>query len=345
MKVGILGATGNVGQRFIQLLDGHEWFEVGDLTASESSAGKRYADAANWQLDTPMPDEVKDVEVGSTEPESVSDKIELVFSALPSSVAKEVEPEFADSGYTVASNAGWARMEDDVPLLIPEVNPEHISLLELQKEKRGWAGGIIKNPNCSAITMTPTLAALQDLGLEEVHVATLQAVSGAGYTGVKSMEIIDNVLPYIGGEEGKMETEPNKMMGEFTGAGIEEADVDISATCNRVPTIDGHLENVWCKFEDDVSVEDVEEAFDEFPTLELPSAPEETIVVRESSDRPQPRLDRNEGDGMSIVVGRIREDHDGIKFSCLAHNTIRGAAGASLLNAELIAEELLEVRA
>ncbi|MDY6780167.1 MAG: aspartate-semialdehyde dehydrogenase, partial [Halobacteria archaeon] len=271
-EVGVLGATGNVGQRFVQLLEDHPWFEVGDLTASESSAGKPYEKAAGWRLETEMPEDVKGIQVGSTDPDSVSDDVEIVFSALPSDVAREVEPAFAEEGYFVASNAGWARMEDDIPLIIPEINPGHLDLLEVQRDERGWDGAIVKNPNCSAITMTPTLAALQELGLEKATVATLQAVSGAGYTGVTSMEILDNVLPFIGSEEGKMENEPLKILGEFDGSEVESADLDISASCNRVPTIDGHLENVWCEFDDDVDSEDAVEAMREFTTLDLPSA-------------------------------------------------------------------------
>lgn len=342
MKVGVLGATGNVGQRFIQLLDDHPWFEIDALTASSSSAGEKYADASAWALPNEMPESVKDTVVRETDAEEVSDDVELVFSALPSSVAKEAEPEFARGGYIVASNAGWARLEDDMPLVIPEINPDHLGLLEVQRDERGWDGGIIKNPNCSAITMTPTLAALQPLGLDEVTVATLQAVSGAGYMGVTSMEILDNVLPYIGSEEWKMENEPRKILGNFDGARVEEAEVNISASCNRVPTVDGHLENLWCRFDDDVEADDAVEAMREFTTLDLPTAPDETIVVREENDRPQPRLDKNTGDGMSIVAGRVRDDGDSrLKYSCLSHNTVRGAAGASVLNAEIVAERYL----
>lgn len=341
VEVGVLGATGNVGQRFVQLLEDHPWFELSALTASSSSAGHVYAEAADWRLPVPLPADAADVEVGTTEPSSVSDDVEIVFSALPSSVAEEVEPAFAEAGYLVASNAGWARMEDDVPLVIPEVNPDHLDLLDVQEDERGWTGGLVKNPNCSAITMTPTLAGLQSLGLTDVTVATLQAVSGAGYDGVKSMEIIDNVLPYIGKEEGKMESEPRKILGEFDGAEVEDADVDISATCNRVATIDGHLENLWCGFDDDVEPSDAEEAMAGVRSLDLPSAPDDTVVVRDEPDRPQPKLDRNAGDGMSITVGRVRDDGPGVKYSCLSHNTVRGAAGASLLNAELLARDHL----
>ncbi|MDY6764117.1 MAG: aspartate-semialdehyde dehydrogenase [Halobacteria archaeon] len=341
VKVGVLGATGNVGQRFVQLLENHPWFEVEALTASKSSVGKPYSEAANWYLGSPMPDDVRDITVSETSTRSVSGDVELVFSALPSSVAKNVEPEFAQEGYVVASNAGWARMDEDVPLLIPEVNPEHLGLLEIQRDERGWDGALIKNPNCSAITLTPTLAALHDFGLSKATVATLQAVSGAGYSGVKSMQILDNVLPYIGGEEGKVETEPLKILGTFDGAEIQHAGIDISATCNRVATIDGHLENVWAEFDEKPSLEDVKESMSSFNTLDLPSAPENTIFVHEQPDRPQPRLDRDIGDGMTVSVGRIREDSRGVKYTCLAHNTIRGAAGASLLNGELIARELL----
>jgi aspartate-semialdehyde dehydrogenase len=342
MKVGVLGATGNVGQRFVQLLDDHPWFEIGALTASSTSAGKEYSEAAAWALPDEMPEAVADTTVYETGTDAVSDDVELVFSALPSSVAKDVEPNFAEEGYIVASNAGWARMEDDIPLVIPEINPDHLGLLEVQGDERGWDGGIIKNPNCSAITMTPTLGALQPLGLNEVTVATLQAVSGAGYMGVTSMEILDNVLPYIGSEEWKMESEPRKILGDFDGAEVEDADISISASCNRVPTVDGHLENVWCRFDDDVEAEDAKEAMRDFTTLDLPTAPEQTVLVREEKDRPQPRLDRNAGGGMSIVAGRVRDDGTArLKYSCLSHNTVRGAAGASVLNAELVAERYL----
>lgn len=342
MKVGVLGATGNVGQRFVQLLDDHPWFEIDALTASATSAGKEYSEAAAWALPDEMPQSVADVTVRETGTDAVSDDVELVFSALPSSVAKDVEPNFAEEGYLVASNAGWARMEDDIPLVIPEINPDHLGLLEVQRDERGWDGGIIKNPNCSAITMTPTLAALQPLGLNEVTVATLQAVSGAGYMGVTSMEILDNVLPYIGSEEWKMESEPRKILGNFDGAEIEDADISISASCNRVPTVDGHLENVWCRFDEDVEAEDAKETMRDFTTLDLPTAPDQTVLVREENDRPQPRLDRNAGGGMSIVAGRVRDDGDSrLKYSCLSHNTVRGAAGASVLNAELVAERYL----
>ncbi len=341
VEVGVLGATGNVGQRFVQLLEDHPWFELSAVTASESSAGKPYREAANWRLPVEMPEEARDIQVESTDVSSISDDVEIVFSALPSSVAQDVEPEFAEEGFFVASNAGWARMDDDVPLVIPEVNPDHLHLLEVQEDERSWNGGLVKNPNCSAITMTPTLAGLQTLGLSEVTVATLQAVSGAGYDGVTSMEIIDNVLPYIGKEEGKMETEPRKILGEFTGAEVEEADVDISATCNRVATVDGHLENIWCGFTDAVDAGGAEEAMESLESLDLPSAPEEPVVVRPEPDRPQPRLDRDAGEGMTITAGRVRDDGSGVKYSCLSHNTIRGAAGASLLNAELIARDHL----
>jgi len=342
MKVGVLGATGNVGQRFVQLLEDHPWFEIDALTASETSAGKTYADAAAWALPNEMPDAVREVTVRETSADEVSDEVEIVFSALPSSAAKEVEPEFARDGYIVASNAGWARLEDDMPLVVPEINPDHLGLLEVQRDERGWDGGIIKNPNCSAITMTPTLAALHPLGLNEVTVATLQAVSGAGYMGVTSMEILDNVVPYIGSEEWKMENEPRKILGEFDGARVDEADVSISASCNRVPTVDGHLENLWCRFDEDVGEDDAKEAMRGFTTLDLPTAPDQTIVVREENDRPQPRLDRNTGSGMSVVAGRVRDDGDArLKYSCLSHNTVRGAAGASVLNAELVAERYL----
>ncbi|XGI83738.1 aspartate-semialdehyde dehydrogenase [Halorutilales archaeon Cl-col2-1] len=340
-KVGVLGATGNVGQRFIQLLDDHPWFELASVTASESSAGKTYEEVVDWRLDSRLPEMAKELEVGVTQPDDVDDDVDIVFSALPSSAAQEVEPAFADEGYIVASNAGWARMEDDIPLVIPEINADHLDLLEVQSDERGWDGGIVKNPNCSAITMTPTIAALREFGLSRVVVATLQAVSGAGYSGVSSMEILDNVIPYISNEEKKIETEPLKILGEFNGSEIDEAEIDISASCNRVATFDGHLENVWGELDEDPTVDELKEAFRSFNTLDLPTAPDQTIIVHDEPDRPQPRLDRNAGNGMSVSVGRVRDDTKGTKYSCLAHNTVRGAAGASLLNAEVIAERIL----
>ncbi|GGC45637.1 aspartate-semialdehyde dehydrogenase [Haloferax sulfurifontis] len=339
VRVGILGATGAVGQRFIQLLDDHPTFELAALTASESSAGKRYDEAAKWRVNTPIPDDVAAMEVGSTDPADVPDDIDLLFSSLPSSVAAEVEPEFLEAGYVVSSNSSNDRMASDVPLTIPEINPEHLDLIEVQRDQRGWDGALVKNPNCSTITMVPTLAALDQFGLERVDVTTLQAVSGAGYDGVTSMEIIDNAIPHIGGEDEKMETESRKLLGSFDGAEVALHGAEVNASCNRIPTLDGHLESVFADLADDASPEDVAAAMREYPGVDLPSAPEQLIHVFEDEFRPQPRLDRDRGDGMQISAGGIQSTDHGVKYNCLAHNTIRGAAGASVLNGELLAQE------
>ena len=336
VRVGILGATGAVGQRLIQLLAPHPQFEIATLTASDQSAGKPYRRAAKWRADSPIPESVADIEVRPTRPNAVPDDVALLFSSLPSGVGREVEPAFADQGYLVSSNSSNARMAPDVPLIIPEMNADHLDLLEVQRDERGWEGGLVKNPNCSTITVAPTLAALQPFGLDRIHVATLQAVSGAGYSGVTSMEILDNVLPHIGGEEEKVETEPRKLLGDFTGAAVTEADIRISASCNRVPTLDGHLENVWVDFDDSVSITEAKDALRSYPSLELPSSPEQFIHVFDSPDRPQPRLDRDRGDGMQVSVGGLQDTPFGIQYNALAHNTIRGAAGASVLNGELL---------
>jgi aspartate-semialdehyde dehydrogenase len=336
--VGILGATGAVGQRLVQLLEGHPEFEISALTASAASAGETYRDAAKWRVDSPIPQSVAGITVRETDPSAVPDDVDLLFSSLPSSVGEQVEPAFCEAGYVVSSNSSNARLAEDVPLVIPEVNAEHLDLLEVQRDRRGWDGALVKNPNCSTITMTPPLGALDQFGLERVHVATLQAVSGAGYSGVTSMEIIDNVLPHIGGEEEKMETESQKLLGEFDGSGIEWHDVDVSASCNRVATLDGHLENVWAETDGTPEPEDVEAAFREAPGIDLPSAPEQLIRVFDDPNRPQPRLDRNVEGGQAIATGPVQATSRGVQFDCLAHNTIRGAAGASVLNGELLAD-------
>ena len=339
IEVGILGATGAVGQRFIQLLTDHPEFSIRVVTASEDSAGETYRSAAKWRVDTPIPEAVADRTVRETAPEAIPEDVDLLFSSLPSSVAEQVEPDFLEAGYVVSSNSSNERQAPDVPLVIPEVNPSHLELLEIQQENRGWDGALVKNPNCSTITMVPPLAALSEFGIERIHVATLQAVSGAGYSGVSSMEIIDNAIPHIGGEETKMENESRKLLGEYEAGSIEWLDAGVTASCNRIPTIDGHLENVFVEFESDPSVEEVEAAFRDAPTADLPSAPDPLVKVFEEPDRPQPRLDRMVGDGMGIAVGGVQETESGVQFNVLAHNTIRGAAGASILNGELLAAE------
>ncbi|WP_338729295.1 aspartate-semialdehyde dehydrogenase [Haladaptatus sp. DJG-WS-42] len=339
VKVGILGATGAVGQRLIQLLEPHDQFEIAALTASETSAGRTYRDAAKWRVNTPIPDSVADLTVSDTTPDDVPDDVDLLFSSLPSSVGAAVEEGFAQAGYIVSSNSSNWRMAADVPLIIPEVNADHLGLLEVQQDNRGWDGAIVKNPNCSTITFTPTLAALADFGLERVHVATLQAVSGAGYDGVTSMEIIDNAIPHIGGEEEKLETESRRLLGEFDGAEVSLHDVEVSASCNRIPTLDGHLENVWVETADELTPEAAATAMTEYPGLDLPLSPDPFIHVFEDDERPQPRLDRDLGDGMSVSVGGLAESTFGLQYNCLAHNTIRGAAGASVLNGELLLDK------
>jgi len=333
VKAGILGATGAVGQRFVEALANHPWFEITALAASERSAGKTYREAAGWRLDTAMPESVENIEVVPVDPKAVD--ADVVFSALPADLALTVEPEFAKAGFAVASNASSYRMEKDIPLVIPEVNPEHLGLIEVQQDTRGWDGYIITNPNCSTIVMTITLKPLMQFGLETVQVATMQAISGAGFSGVPAMAIYDNVIPYIGSEEKKMETETLKLLGEFNGSEVVPADVNVSASCNRVPVVDGHTEAIWAGMRDKPTPEEVREAFLKFdPKLgELPSEPKKALIVRDEVDRPQPRLDRNMGRGMSVSVGRIRE---GIRYIAMGHNTIRGAAGASVLNAELL---------
>jgi aspartate-semialdehyde dehydrogenase len=338
VSVGILGATGAVGQRLVQLLDPHPEFDLETVTASEESAGKPYGEAAKWRIDAPIPETVAGTEVSPTDPDEIGN-VDLLFSSLPSAVGERIEPELCEAGYVVSSNSSNARLAEDVPLMIPEVNADHIGLLEVQRDERGWDGALLKNPNCSTITVVPTLAALGEFGLETVHVATLQAVSGAGYSGVSSMEIIDNVIPRIGGEEGKMETESRRLLGSFDGAEVHWHDTAVAASCNRVPTIDGHLENVWVECEEDLSAAEAIDAMRESPSLDLSSSPDPLIEVFEEPDRPQPRLDRMVGEGMAIAAGGLRETPEGVQYNCLAHNTIRGAAGASLLNGELLLEE------
>jgi len=344
LPVAILGATGLVGQRLIQLLDQHPWFEISALAASDNSAGKKYADAVKWQLPTRIPDVVRAMVVKPCEPPMDA---ALIFSALPSDVASKIEDDFADAGYLVSSNASPHRMDADVPLVIPEVNPDHLDLINVQRARR--KGAIICNPNCSTIHITLALKPLDDaFGLKRVVVTTMQALSGAGYPGVPSLDILDNVIPYIGGEEKKLETEPLKLLGKLEGNRVTNANMKISASCNRVATWDGHLEAASVEFLTKPTLDQVRTAMIQFTSepqaLKLPTAPEHPIVVRDEPDRPQPRLDRDEGRGMSSVVGRIREcsvfDY---KFLVLGHNTIRGAAGGTLLNAELlVAKKLVE---
>ncbi len=343
IKVGILGATGAVGQRFIQLLDGHPWFEVATLTASDRSVGKRYADACKWLLRGGMPTAVAEMPVVATEPEAISADVRLLFSALPGSTAGGVEEALAAAGFAVCSNASAHRMDPDVPLLIPDVNPEHTALIPVQQAQRGWSSGfIVTNPNCTSTHLVCALKPLQDaFGLQAVNVVTMQALSGAGYPGVPSMDILDNVVPYIGGEEEKIEIEPRKLLGSFDGHGIVMADFVVSAQANRVAVRNGHLEAVSVKLRRPAALEEVVEAFVNYRSepqrMGLPSAPDPAIILHTAQDRPQPRLDRMLGKGMATSVGRLRPDPlFDYKFLVLGHNTIRGAAGGALLNAELL---------
>ena len=341
-KVAILGATGAVGQRFIQLLQGHPWFQIEVLAASERSAGKKYREACNWLMESDMPNEVTAMPVVNTDVDSVekAGNVDIVFSALPGDLAGPVETEFA-AFYPVFSKASAHRMEKDVPLIIPEVNPDHASLIPIQRRRRNWKGFISTDPNCCTIQLALSLKPLMTFGIKEVVVSTMQALSGAGYPGVPSLDIIDNVIPYIAKEEEKMESEPLKILGTFDGNVVRDADFQISATCNRVHVKDGHLESVFVKLDSGPTLEDVAETFASFKgepqRLKLPSAPENPIVLRKEPNRPQPRYDRDTGKGMSVVVGRIRKDPImTVKYMCLGHNTIRGAAGAGILGAELM---------
>jgi aspartate-semialdehyde dehydrogenase len=341
-----------VGQRFVQLLADHPWFEIAALTASERSAGKTYGEACRWVVSAEIPTSVKEIVVQESKPGLAC---QLMFSALPARVAGPIEEELAAAGYAVSSNARNHRLDPDVPLLVPEVNPGHLALIETQRRKRGWKGFIVTNPNCCAAPLALALKPLWDrFGITALSVVTMQALSGAGYPGVPSLDILDNVIPYISGEEGKVETEPLKLLGRLEGGAVKKAEIIISAQCHRVATREGHLEAVSVKLGQKApgplaqgqraNREEVVEALRSFrgplQGMGLPTAPEHPIVVREEDDRPQPRLDRDEGRGMSVVVGRVREcpvlDY---KFLVLGHNTIRGAAGAAIVNAELLKVE------
>ena len=341
IKTAILGATGTVGQRMIQMLEHHPWFEIGALAASDISAGKSYCEAAHWQLDSAIPESIAQMSVEACRPELDCD---FVLSGLPSSIAGETEIEFAEAGCPVISNAASHRMDPDVPLLVPEINAAHIEALEKQRLRFGGKGFIVTNPNCSTIGLVVPLAALDGaFGLEAVHVVTMQALSGAGYPGVASLDAADNVIPNIGGgdEAEKMETEPLKILGRWTGDKFEEMQFRISAMTHRVNVRDGHLEACSVKLKQDVSPEQVEAAFRDYKSradeLDLPSAARPVMILEKGIDRPQPRLDRNRAKGMAVVVGPVSRcpvlDH---KFRILSHNTIRGAAGAAVLNAELL---------
>jgi aspartate-semialdehyde dehydrogenase len=340
-KVAVLGATGMVGQRFISLLAGHPWFELAAVTTSERNAGKRYGDVTPWDVGEDMPGAIADMRLEATRTDVDA---EICFSALPSEAA-EWESALAKAGHHVFSNVKTHRMDEDVPLIIAEVNPEHANALEVQRRKRGWTGSIVTNGNCSAITFTLAAAPLhRAFGIERAVVTTLQALSGAGYPGVPSLDALDNVVPFIGEEEEKMEQETKKFLGSWDGKAFASAEFPFSAHCNRVSVRDGHTVTVSVALRDRPGLREVTDTLRAFKgrpqELGLPSAPKQPIVVRDERDRPQPVRDRMAGGGMSVVVGRVREDAVlGLKFVVLGHNTIRGAAGASVLNAELLAAE------
>jgi len=338
-RVGILGATGMVGQRFIQLLVDHPQFEVTAVAASDRSQGKTFGEACTWRLTGEIPRAVRSLPVQPPAPPLDCD---LVFSSLPGEIARETEGSFAAAGYPVISNSSAFRMDEDVPLLIPEVNHEHIGLLERQRDKYPQGGFIVTNPNCSTIMLALALAPLHAaFGVEACVATTLQALSGAGYPGVASLDIIDNVLPFIGGEEEKIEIETTKILGRFNESRIEPAAMAVSAQCHRVNVADGHMAAVRVKFARTVTLENLRESLTAFRSLPqelgLHSAPATPIVIRDEQDRPQPKFDRDAGNGMTITVGRIKPDSVlDYRFVVLSHNTIRGAAGAAILNAELL---------
>ncbi|GAA3767591.1 aspartate-semialdehyde dehydrogenase [Terriglobus aquaticus] len=342
-RVGILGATGTVGQRFVQLLERHPWFEVAWLAASDRSAGKTYREACAWKLDTPMPQRVAEMVVQPNTPAAAGGALpKIIFAALDTDIARELEPQFAAAGCAVISNSSAFRMTADVPLVVPEVNGDHLSLLESQEVRRASGGYIVTNPNCSAIGLVLALKPLeQRFGIESLFVSTMQAVSGAGYPGVPSLDILGNVVPFIRNEEEKMQEEVGKLLGRYTGSAVDPLSAKVSAHCNRVAVIDGHTECVSIKLKTPATRDEVLEAWRSFRPLDgkqFPSAPDTPVIYTDAPDRPQPRLDVNAGNGMSTTVGRLRPctllDW---KFVLLSHNTLRGAAGAAVLNAEVLA--------
>lgn len=346
IDVGVLGATGMVGQQFVSQLQGHPWFRLTWLGASARSAGKRYAAAAHWNLDGAVPEAVARMIVHGAAPSSCTPR--LVFSAVDASAAGELELEFAKAGHYVVSNARNHRMLPDVPLLVPEINADHLALLETQRGTRGWDGAILTNPNCSTVGLTMSLAPLKPFGIRSVQVATLQATSGAGYPGLPSMDIVANAIPFIPNEEEKMESETRKILGELAGGRIHDLNATISAQCNRVQVVDGHLLSVSVGLDRDPGIEGVRRAFAQFRGIPqdkgLPTAPRRPVHLLEEEDRPQPRKDSLREKGMVVCIGRLRTCPVlSYKFSALVHNTIRGAAGAAVLNAELLhAEGLLQ---
>ena len=341
IEVGILGATGMVGQQFMKFLQNHPWFEITWLGASDRSAGKTYREATSWRLDGVMPANVEALKVQDCKPGNAP---RLVFSSMDASVATEIEQAFAQAGHVVVSNSRNHRMEPDVPLLIPEINPDHLKIIPLQQRRRGWKGQIATNPNCSTMALALALAPLKPFGIRRIMATTLQAISGAGYPGVASMDINANVIPFIANEEEKMQQETQKILGEFTGDAIRPLAAKVSAQCNRVPVVDGHMVATSVELERKPGAAELIEAMSSFRSVpqerKLPSAPPRPVIYMEEKDRPQPRRDAERERGMAVFVGRLREcpvlDY---KFMAMGHNTIRGAAGAAVLNAELMYSE------
>ena len=341
IPVGILGATGMVGQEFVNFLKNHPWFDLTWLGASDRSAGKPYREATTWRLGGETPAYVRDMIVSDSKPDGAP---QLMFSAMDASVATEIERAFAASGRTIVSNSRNHRMESDVPLLVPEINPDHLKMIPEQQKNRGWKGQIVTNPNCSTIVLVMALAPLKKFGIRRILVTTMQAISGAGYPGVASMDINANVVPYIGNEEEKMEQETQKILGSLSTSGVTPLPAQVSASCNRVPVVDGHTLSVSVDFEKKPSEVEILAAFRGWRGLPqergLPSAPPCPVIYMTEKDRPQPRRDVERENGMAVFVGRLRAcpvlDY---KFTALGHNTVRGAAGAAVLNAELMKAE------
>jgi aspartate-semialdehyde dehydrogenase len=341
IDVGVLGATGMVGQQFVVQLANHPWFRLTWLGASERSAGQRYGDAAPWRLPTRPASEIAELHVEAAKPGNAP---ELVFSAMDASVAGEIEQAFARAGHVVVSNSRNHRMEAEVPLLIPEVNGDHLRLVTRQRETRGWSGAIVTNPNCSTIVLSMCLAPLRVFGLESVMVTTLQALSGAGYPGVASLDAVANVIPFIEGEEAKIESETRKILGTLRDDGVEPHPVRVSAQTTRVAVVNGHTESISLSLTARPSLDDVRDAFARFSGAPqrhgLPTAPLQPLVYLPEANRPQPRLDVDRDHGMTVSIGRLRTCPVlGYKFFALGHNTVRGAAGAAVLNAELLVAE------
>jgi aspartate-semialdehyde dehydrogenase len=340
LGVAVLGATGAVGQRFIQLLENHPWFYVAEVIGSSRSAGQPYGEITNWVLDGSVPASVANLTVKPLDGQFES---QLLFSALPKEAAETREAELAEQGHVVCTNAASNRMVEDVPLLLPEANADHIQLIDIQREQRGWkTGALVANSNCTAMPVVMALAPLRKFGVTKMLIVSAQAISGAGYPGVASLDILDNMIPYVSGDEQKLETETLRMLGTYSDARVNWLKSTVSASCNRVPVVDGHLVNISIELASKPGLDEIIDTWKNFTAPDvvanLPSAPEHPLYYLPQIDRPQTRRDRNAGQGMSTSLGRLRECPIlGYKFVALSHNTIRGAAGCSILNAELLA--------